>query len=113
MQNIETAIGEDNPLPRLFQLLNPLDQCISFEDFPQGALLSDRLRRMLATVVLRLAAERIIARWSDQSWRQRLGSTGLAISAKCQLFSKQAGIPCHGRTSFFWQPAECYGRFCI
>ena len=30
MQNIETAVGEDNPLPCSFQLLNPLDQSISF-----------------------------------------------------------------------------------
>jgi hypothetical protein len=46
--------------------LNPLDQSISFQDFPQGVLFCQRLRWAVAPVVLRLTAERIIARWSEQ-----------------------------------------------
>ena len=114
MQNIETAVGEDNPLPRSFELLNPMDQSISFQDFLQGALFGDRLRRALAPFVLRLAAERIIARWSEQSVEAASCGIGHAILAKCPVFRRlPAKIPCHDRTSFFWQPAERYGRFSI
>ena len=43
VQNVETPIGEDDPLPGVLQFLNPSNQGISFEDFFQ-MVLSDNLR---------------------------------------------------------------------
>src|SRR5262245_49731319 len=44
VQNVETPVGEDDPLPGVFQFHNPSNQGISFEDFFQG-IVSDNFRR--------------------------------------------------------------------
>ena len=108
-------------LPCLLQFLNPSDQGISFEDFLHVTLFSHRLRIASASLVLRLAAERIIScRFESLVQRDAQAdspSTNRPENLDGPLSGLQDRLPrrtsCRDPTSFFWRPAQQSGCFSI